>query len=98
MIAFKGQKKVGPSPVRSPLGGLIQNFRRASPPLSCGSPPPGKQIEIAPSKIEVAVSKIEIAVSKIEIAVTLLGRRSAETCNVLFLKENKYTLENKYTC
>ena len=67
MIAFKGQKKVGPRPVRSPLGGLIQNFRRASPPLSCGSPPPGEQIEIALSKIEVAVSKIEIAVNKLKL-------------------------------
>ena len=38
------QKKLGPRPVRSPLGGLIQNFRRASLPLSliCGVPPPGQ--------------------------------------------------------
>ena len=36
MIAFG----VGPRPDWSPFGGLIQNFRRASPPLSYGSPPP----------------------------------------------------------
>ena len=37
MIAFSGQKKVGPRPLWSPLSRLIQNFRRA---LSFGSTPP----------------------------------------------------------
>ena len=45
MVSFRGQKKLGPRPDRSPLAyrGLIQNFRRASPPLSnAESPhPPG---------------------------------------------------------
>ena len=41
MIAFRGQKKVGPRPDWSPLGSLIQNFRRASPPLSYAEFPPG---------------------------------------------------------
>ena len=40
MIAFRGQEKVGPRPDCSPFWGLIQYFRRASPPLSYGSPPP----------------------------------------------------------
>ena len=40
MVSFRGQKKLGPRPDRSPLGGLIQNFRRASPPLSYAGPPP----------------------------------------------------------
>ena len=34
------KKKLGPRPDRSPLGGLIQNFRRASPPLSYAEFPP----------------------------------------------------------
>ena len=41
MIAFRGLKKVGPRPDWSPFRGLIQTFRRASPPLSYGSPPRG---------------------------------------------------------
>ena len=41
MVSFRGQKKVGPRPDRSPLGVLIQNFRRASPPLSYAESTPG---------------------------------------------------------
>ena len=41
MVSFRGQKKLGPRPDWSPLGGLIQNFRRASPPLSYAESPPG---------------------------------------------------------
>ena len=37
MIAFSGPKMVGPRPD----WGLIQNSRRAFPPLSYGSPSPG---------------------------------------------------------
>ena len=40
MVSFRGQKKVGPRPDRSPLGGLIQNFRRASPLFSYAKCPP----------------------------------------------------------
>ena len=32
MVSFRGQKELGPRPDRSPLG--VQNFWRASPPLS----------------------------------------------------------------
>ena len=39
MVSLRGQKEVGPRPDSSPLGGLISNFRRTSPPLSYGSPP-----------------------------------------------------------
>ena len=39
MASLRGQKEVGPRPDWSPLGGLIQNFRRTSPPLSYGRPP-----------------------------------------------------------
>ena len=40
MVSFRGQKKLGPRRSdRSPLGGLIQSFRRASPPLSYADPP-----------------------------------------------------------
>ena len=41
MVSFRGQNKVGPRPGWSPLGGVIQNSRRVSPPLSYGSPPRG---------------------------------------------------------
>ena len=34
MVSFRGQKKLGPRPDRSPLRVLFLNFRRASPPLS----------------------------------------------------------------
>ena len=49
MIAFRGQKKVGPPPDLPPLGDLIQNFRRASPPLLYGSPPRGGGLAVAQS-------------------------------------------------
>ena len=38
MVSLRGQKEVGPRPDWSPLGGLLQNFRRTSPLLSYGSP------------------------------------------------------------
>ena len=41
MVSFRDQKKLGPRPDRSPLGGLIQNVRRASPPFHMRSYPPG---------------------------------------------------------
>ena len=41
MVSFRGQKKLGPRPDRSPLGALIQNFRRASPPHSYTESSPG---------------------------------------------------------
>ena len=43
MVSFRGQKKLEPRPDWSPLGVLIQNFQRASPPLSYAEspPPPG---------------------------------------------------------
>ena len=45
MASFRGPKKLGPGPDRSPLGGLIQNFQRASPSLSYAeSPTPGLDI------------------------------------------------------
>ena len=40
MVSFRVQKKLGPRPDRSPLGGLIQNFRRASPLFSYAKCPP----------------------------------------------------------
>ena len=40
MVSFRGQKKLESRPDWSPLRGLIQNFRRASPPLQV-PPPPG---------------------------------------------------------
>ena len=40
MVSLRGQKKLGPRPDRSFFRGLIQNFRRASPPLSYAEPPP----------------------------------------------------------
>ena len=41
MVSFRDQKKLGPRPDRSPLlRGLIQNFRRASKPLSYAEFPP----------------------------------------------------------
>ena len=40
MVSFRGQKKLEPRQDRSPLGGLIQNLRRASPPLSYAEFPP----------------------------------------------------------
>ena len=43
MIAFGGQKKGWAMPRLISFGGLIQNFRRASPPLSYGSPPGSKR-------------------------------------------------------
>ena len=39
MVSFRGQKKLGQRPDRSPFRGLIQNFRRASPPLSYAESP-----------------------------------------------------------
>ena len=40
VVSFRNQKKLGPRPDRSPFS--IQNFRRASPPLSYAeSPAPG---------------------------------------------------------
>ena len=39
MVSLRGQKKLGPRPDRSFFRGLIQNFRRASPPLSYGESP-----------------------------------------------------------
>ena len=40
MVSFRGQKKLEPRPDWSPLGVLIQNFQRASPPLSYAESPP----------------------------------------------------------
>ena len=40
MVSFRGQKKLGPHPDWSSLGGLIQNFRQASPSLSYAESPP----------------------------------------------------------
>ena len=40
MIAFSGQKKVGPRPLWSPLSRLIQNFRRALSFVFTPPPPP----------------------------------------------------------
>ena len=40
-LLIRGQKKPGPRPDRSPLRGLIQNSRRASPTLSYAESPPG---------------------------------------------------------
>ena len=48
MISFRGQKKLGPRPDPSPLGGLIQNFQRASPPLSYVNPPPREISSMGP--------------------------------------------------
>ena len=46
MVSFRDQKKLGLRPDRSPLAGLIQNFRRASPPLSYAEYPlPEKDIK-----------------------------------------------------
>ena len=39
MVSLRGQKKLAPRPDRSSFRGLIQNFRRASPPLSYGESP-----------------------------------------------------------
>ena len=45
MVSFRGQKKLEPRPDWSPLGVLIQNFQRASPPLSYAeSPPPPRGV------------------------------------------------------
>ena len=52
MVSFSGKKKLGPRPDRSPLGGFIQNFRRASPPLSYAEFPPGESTTLPPPKLE----------------------------------------------
>ena len=44
MVSFRGQKKAWATPRSVSFRGLIQNFRRASPPLSYAEslpPPPG---------------------------------------------------------
>ena len=42
MVSFRGKKRTWATPTSVPLADLIQNFRRASPPLSYAeSPPPG---------------------------------------------------------
>ena len=52
MVSFRSQKKLGPRPDRSPLGGLNQNFRRASLPLSSTEcPPPHPGGYLAPFKM-----------------------------------------------
>ena len=48
MVSFRGQKKLGPRPDPSPLGDLIQNFQRASPPLLYASPPPREITPMGP--------------------------------------------------
>ena len=40
MVSFRGQKKAWAPPRFVSFRGLIQNFGRASPPLSYGEPPP----------------------------------------------------------
>ena len=48
MVSFRGQKKLEPRPERSSLPaarGLIQGFRRASPPLSYVSDPRGQLVQ-----------------------------------------------------
>ena len=48
MVSFRGQKKLGPHPDWSSLGGLIQNFRQASPSLSYAEfpPPPNHGVKL----------------------------------------------------
>ena len=41
MVSFRGQKKAWATPRSAYFRGLIQNFRRASPPLSYAEYPPG---------------------------------------------------------
>ena len=41
IYSFRGQKKAWTTPRLVSFRGLIQNFRRACPPVSYGSPPPG---------------------------------------------------------
>ena len=41
MVSFKGHKKAWATPRSVYFRGFIQNFRRASPPLSYGEYPPG---------------------------------------------------------
>ena len=48
MVSFRGQKKLGPRPDPSPLGDLIQNFQRASPPLLYASPSPREITPMGP--------------------------------------------------
>ena len=40
MVSFRGQKKLGPRPGSVSFRGVIQNCRRASPPLSYAESPP----------------------------------------------------------
>ena len=47
MIAFRGKKKGWATPRLVSFRGLIQKFRRASSPLSFGSPPPGGGLQKA---------------------------------------------------
>ena len=44
MVSFRGQKKAWATPRSVSFRGLIQNFQRASPPLSYAEfpPPPGE--------------------------------------------------------
>ena len=41
MVSFRGQKNASATPRSVSFRDLIQNFRRASPPLSCAESPPG---------------------------------------------------------
>ena len=43
MVSFRGKKKAWVTPRSVSFRGLIQNFQRASPPLSYASPPPREQ-------------------------------------------------------
>ena len=56
-VSFRGQKTLGPRPDRSPFGGLIQNFRRPSPPLSYAEslPPPGDKAHNFPGPVNSSV-------------------------------------------
>ena len=44
MVSFRGQKKAWAMPRSVSFTGLIQNFRRASPPLSYAESPLGQSI------------------------------------------------------
>ena len=41
MVSFRGQKKLGPRPNRSPLGVYLKILTSIPTPFICGVPPPG---------------------------------------------------------
>ena len=60
MVSFKGQKKLGATPRSVSFRGLIQNFRRASPPVSYAESPPGHYLHAPFENLRVDFSRDSI--------------------------------------